>query len=60
MPLRELGVILLVLVVIFVFGQLWFHFVETLLRWLKKLFVRHKEPSKWHPLPVEQEENSDV
>ena len=60
MPLRELGVILLILVVIFVFGQIWFHFVEGLLHWVKKLFPRRKDSSKWHPLPPEQEENNDV
>ena len=39
MPLGEMGAFLLFLVVIFVFGNLWFHFVETILRWIKKLFI---------------------
>ena len=42
MPLGEVGAFLLFLVVIFVFGNLWFHFVETILRWIKKLFIGHK------------------
>lgn len=39
MPLGEMGAFLLFLAVIFVFGNLWFHFVETILRWIKKLFI---------------------
>ncbi len=42
MPLGEMGAFLLFLAVIFVFGNLWFHFVETILRWIKKLFIGHK------------------
>ena len=39
MPLGEMGAFLLFLAVIFVFGNLWFHFVETILTWIKKLFM---------------------
>lgn len=60
MPLQELGAILLVLVAVLVVGNLWFHFVESLLNRVKRLFTRHKEPPAWHPLPPEQEEKRDV
>lgn len=36
MPLEEIGAILLFLVVVFLLGNLWFHFIETILKWLKR------------------------
>ena len=57
MPLGEIGAFLLFLAVIFVFGNLWFHFVETILRWIKKLFIGHKNPPTWHRFPVYKDEN---
>ena len=44
MTLGELGAILLVLTVVVVLGNLWFHLVEGLLDWIKRLFTRHREP----------------
>ncbi len=55
MPLKEAGVLLLVLAAIFVFGNLWFHLVETVLKWLKRPFTRCKKPQEWHPLPKDEE-----
>lgn len=60
MPLEEIGVILLVLVVVFVLGQLWFHLVESVLNRIKGIFSRHKEPPAWHPLPKEQEDTDEM
>jgi hypothetical protein len=57
MPLGEMGAFLLFLAVIFVFGNLWFHFVETILRWIKKLFMGHKNPPMWHRFPIYKDEN---
>ena len=72
MPLGEMGAFLLFLAVIFVFGNLWFHFVETILRWIKKLFIHfvetilrwikklfigHKNPPTWHRFPVYKDES---
>lgn len=51
MPFGETGAFLLFLVVVFVFGNLWFRFIEAILKRLKKLFSRHREPPPWHPLP---------
>ncbi len=51
MPIREIGAFLLILVIVFLFGNLWFHFIESMLRRIKKLFTRHKKPPAWHPLP---------
>ena len=58
MPLKELGALLLLLVVVFALGNLWFHMVEGVLSRIKGLFLRRKEPPAWHPLPTE-EENQD-
>lgn len=51
MPIGEIGAFLLFLVIVFIVGNLWFHFVEAILRQIKKLFTRHKKPPAWHPLP---------
>ena len=56
MPLEEIGAILLFLVVVFLLGNLWFHFIETILKWLKKRFTRRKKPHAWHPLPPDKED----
>ena len=51
MPFGEIGAVLLFLVVVFIFGNLWFHFVETILRQIKKLFPCSRDPGAWHTLP---------
>lgn len=51
MPWGQIGAVLLVLVVVFVVGHLWFHIVEGVLGGLKRLFCRKKEPPTWHTLP---------
>ena len=56
MPLDEIGAILLFLVVVFLLGNLWFHFIETILKWLKKRFTRRKKPPAWHPFPPDKED----
>lgn len=59
MPLMEIGAIVLVLLVIVILGNLWFHFVEAILERIRRLFYRKKEPPAWHPLPPEQENRKD-
>ena len=56
MPLKQVGAILLILLLVVVCGNLWFHFVEAILGWIKNLFNRHKEPPAWHPLPSEEKD----
>ena len=58
----KLGAILLVLIVVFLLGNIWFHLVEWLLKRLKQLFCPKEAPPAWHPLPPEpeQEEKQDV
>ena len=55
MPWGQFGVVLAVLVIVFVAGNLWFHFVEAILSQLKKWFFKNKKPTAWHTLPSEQE-----
>lgn len=55
MPLGAIGAFCLVLVVIFIVGNLWFHFVESILDRIRRLFTRRREPPAWHPLPPEEE-----
>lgn len=56
MSFGEMGAFLLFLVAVFIFGNLWFHFIETILGWIKKLFIRRKKPPAWHTPPPEEEE----
>lgn len=60
MPWKEIGGILLLLVVLVIVGNLWFHLVESLLGRIRRLFTRRREPPAWHPLPPEQEEDRDA
>ena len=59
MSLGEIGAFLLFLVAVFIFGNLWFHFVETVLRQIKKRFIRRQNPSAWHTLPPDQKDRND-
>lgn len=59
MSLGAIGAFLAVLIVVFVMGNLWFHFVESLLARIKRLLTRRSDPSAWHPLPPDQEEPRD-
>ena len=54
MPLEEIGAILLFLVVVFLLGNLWFHFIETILKWLKKRFTRRKKTPGMASVPTKQ------
>ena len=59
MPFGEIGAILLFLLVVFIFGNLWFHFIEAILRRIKKLFTRRQKPPAWHTLPPDEEDKND-
>lgn len=58
MSLGTIGAFLVVLLLVFVVGNLWFHLVEGVLKWLKGLCRGRKEPPAWHPLPPEQEDDN--
>ena len=55
MPWRELGALLLVMVLLVAAGNLWFHLVEGVLARLKGLLPGRRPPERWHPLPPEEE-----
>lgn len=55
---RETGMWVLVLTVIFIFGQVWFHLVEGLLSKIKSLLGRNKKAPNWHTFDKTDEENS--
>ena len=52
-----LGAFALVLVAVFLFGQLWFRLVEAVLDRIRRLFPRRGEPPAWHPLPPEEDQD---
>ncbi len=60
MPLEEIGAILLFLVAVFILGNLWFHFIETILKGIKRRFTRRKEPPAWHTLPTDEKDIKNV
>ena len=59
MTLGEIGAFLLVLVIVFVLGQVWFHLVESVLEGIRRRFFRSKESPAWHPLPEDNDEKKD-
>ena len=56
MPFGEIGAFLLLLVAVFLFGNLWFHLIETILKRIRKRLTRHKKPPAWHTLPSDKED----
>ena len=60
MPFKEIGAFLLFLVIVFILGNLWFHFIEAILSQIKKIFTRHKKPLAWHSLPSDTEDKKIV
>ena len=60
MALGEMGAFLLLLVVMLIFGNLWFHMVEAILGQIKKRFTRRKQPPAWHTLPPDAEDGKDA
>ena len=59
MTLGEIGAFLLVLVIVSVLGQVWFHLVESVLEGVRRRFFRSKEPPALHPLPEDYDEKKD-
>ncbi|MBS6799791.1 MAG: hypothetical protein KH297_07995 [Firmicutes bacterium] len=55
MTLGEIGAVSIFLLVIFIFGRIWFQLTESLLDKIKGLFSRRKEKPAWHTLPEEKD-----
>lgn len=56
MTLKEIFAFLFLLVVMFIFANLWFHFVEAIWSQIKRLFAIHKDSPTWHAYPCEHKE----
>lgn len=56
MDLKEIGILLLLLVMILIFGNLWFHFIEGIRNKINKLLPHRRETTAWHPLPAEEQQ----
>lgn len=56
MPMKAIGAFVLVLLVVLIVGQLWFHFVEGVLHKIQTFCKRQQKPPAWHPLPPELQE----
>ena len=59
MPFGEIGALLLFLAAVLLLGNLWFHFIEAILRQIKKLFTPRKKPPTWHTLPPDEEDRKN-
>lgn len=55
MRLQEVGAILILMIIVVAAGNLWFHFVESILDKIRSLVFPRQEPPSWHPLPPEDE-----
>ena len=47
---------LVVLAVVFIVGNCWFHIVEAVLRRIKRIFMRDSDGQVWHTLPKDWED----
>ena len=56
MLFKEIMVLLFLLIVVFLFANLWFYFVEVIWNQIKKILTFHKTSPTWHPYPCEQNE----
>lgn len=54
MPIGEIGAFLLFLVIVFIVGNLWFHFVEAILRQIKKAIYTSQKTSGMASAPPGQ------
>lgn len=57
--LQMAGAFLVLLVIIFIVGMIWFHLVEGLLNGIKKRLFPNKEPLIWHTLD-EAKQQKDI
>lgn len=56
---QQAGAIFLLLLFLFLLGNLWFHLVEGLLKKIKGSFFPKKE-IPWHTLPKEEQQDEDA
>ena len=51
--------LLLFMLAIVIFGNIWFYFVDGFLSKIKTPFLRAKTPQTWHPLREEKNEEQE-
>ena len=51
----EIVTIVLVLLVLVIFGNLWYSLVEGILKMIKGIFTSGKKPPVWHTLPNDED-----
>lgn len=55
---REIGMWVLSLAAVLIFGRVWFHLVEGILSKIKSLLGRNKKAPNWHTFDETDAENS--
>ena len=53
MDIKVIAAVFLALVVVFLMGQIWLHFVDRILEAVRHTFTKKQA---WHPLPDEEKE----
>ena len=54
MPWGKIGAVFVVLLVVFLFGRLWFALIEGILGRLRKIFSCCRKQETWHTLSEEE------
>ena len=57
MTLKMIGAVFIVLLILVIFGNVWFYFVDGLIGRVKRLFFKNKKPQNWHTLEDTDEKN---
>ena len=53
--IKEIGILFLLLLVVVIFGNIWFNLIASILSKFRKIFTHRREPAAWHPLPADEE-----
>ena len=56
--LKELGVILLIMIVLVIIGNIWFDIVDGILEKIKNLITGNNNKTVWHEFPGNKDKNN--
>ena len=57
MTLKMIGAVFIVLLILVIFGNVWFYFVDGLIDRVKGMLFRSQKPENWHTLEDTDEKN---
>lgn len=59
MTFEKIGAVLLFMVILFIFGNIWFNIVESILNKIKRMFIKNEKTINWHNFP-DDEKNKKI